>query len=246
MARPIKNNADYFPHDADMRNDPRVKALRRKFNHLGYAIYSMVVEYLTHAEHFQVNTDKLGIELMAGDFDIETDKLEDILNYCTDIGLLQNNKGVLSCKSLEKRLTPLLSKRERDRDYVIANDKHTVKESKVKESKEENNTISKAVFLLLQRKGSNTMEVTSMVQQWINEGHKDILTQLKAMKAYYARQGLVFPSKIETLTKSFMEADWIEKLKETDPEQQAKIIQNGKQHKAEPDLIGSSKPGSLE
>ena len=29
MARPIKNNADYFPHDADMRNDPRVKAQKK-------------------------------------------------------------------------------------------------------------------------------------------------------------------------------------------------------------------------
>ncbi len=137
MARPIKNNADYFPHDADMRNDPRVKALRRKFGVEGYGIYSMVVEYLTHSEHFQAKFDKLGVELMAGDFDIETDKLQTILKYCTELDLIQNDKGVLFCKSLEKRLNPLLSKRERDREYIIANDKHTVKKSKVKESKGE-------------------------------------------------------------------------------------------------------------
>jgi hypothetical protein len=31
MARPLKNNADYFPHDNDMRNDEKILALRRKF-----------------------------------------------------------------------------------------------------------------------------------------------------------------------------------------------------------------------
>ena len=31
MARPKKNNADYFSHDNDMRNDERIIALIRKF-----------------------------------------------------------------------------------------------------------------------------------------------------------------------------------------------------------------------
>ena len=31
MARPKKNNAEYFTHDADMRNDVKIKALRRNF-----------------------------------------------------------------------------------------------------------------------------------------------------------------------------------------------------------------------
>lgn len=38
MARPNKNNAEYFSHDADMRNDVKVKALRRRFSHTGYAV----------------------------------------------------------------------------------------------------------------------------------------------------------------------------------------------------------------
>lgn len=38
MARPKKNNAEYYTHDADMRNDMKIKALRRKFSHTGYAV----------------------------------------------------------------------------------------------------------------------------------------------------------------------------------------------------------------
>lgn len=135
MARPIKNNADYFPHDADMRNDPRVKALRRKFGIEGYGIYCMVVEYLTDAEHFKASIDKLGIELMSGDFDIDVDKLQSVLNYCTQIDLFQLKDNFLRCNSLEKRLNPLLSKREGDRNRVIANYRSENRDSKVKKSR---------------------------------------------------------------------------------------------------------------
>ena len=44
MARPIKNYCDYFPHDRDMRNHRKVKAIRTKFGVTGYAIWSMILE----------------------------------------------------------------------------------------------------------------------------------------------------------------------------------------------------------
>jgi hypothetical protein len=140
MARPIKNNADYFPHDADMRNDPRIKALRRKFNLEGYAIYSMLLEFLTDSDYFEFKNDNLSLELVAGDFDIETDKLTSILQYCFQLGLFQLDAitNIISCKSLDNRLEPLLSKRKRDRNEVIADDntQSRVEESKVKKRKE--------------------------------------------------------------------------------------------------------------
>lgn len=138
MARPIKNNADYFPHDADMRNDAKVKAVRRKFGLEGYAIYCMIIEYLSHSEHFKTKIDTLGLELMAGDFDIESAKLMEVIQYSISVELFQIDNLVLSCYSLEKRLNPLLSKRERDRIRVIAGENTESKgeESKVNKSKE--------------------------------------------------------------------------------------------------------------
>lgn len=150
MARPIKTNADYFPHDTDMRNDPRIKAIRRKFGVEGYGIYCMTIEYIGHASDFRVIIDEIGIELMAGDFDVEPGRLLEVLKYCNSIDLLQINDGeVLTCKTLENRLSGLLSKRERDRgelstsetpqNGVIASEstQSKVKYSKVEESKEE-------------------------------------------------------------------------------------------------------------
>jgi ATP-dependent Lon protease len=140
MARPIKNNADYFPHDADMRNDARVKALRRKFGIEGYGVYSMLIEYLTDSDYFECKISDVSIEIIAGDFDIETAKLNEILSYCYQLDLLQfdTDNSILSCKSLDKRLEPLLTKRKRDRNVVIVseNTQSKVKKSKVKESKE--------------------------------------------------------------------------------------------------------------
>ncbi len=149
MARPIKNNADYFPHDADMRNDPRIKALRRKFGIEGYGTYAMLLEFITDSEYFELKNTSLSLELIAGDFDIDPLKLEEILRYCFQLDLFQldSKTNIISCKSLDNRLEPLLSKRKRDRielptaitpqNGVIDSEstQSKVKESKVKESK---------------------------------------------------------------------------------------------------------------
>lgn len=137
MARPIKHNADYFPHDADMRNDPRIKALRRKYGIEGYGIYCMLLELLTDSDFFEYKSDSLNIEIMAGDFDIDPDRLNEVLRYICQIDLIQLENDKISCKSLNNRLDPLLSKRKRDRPVVIDTDntQSKVKERKVKESK---------------------------------------------------------------------------------------------------------------
>ncbi len=144
MARPIKNNADYFPHVAGMRNDAKIKALRRKFGIEGYGIYCMTIEHLTEADCFTISVDSMGIEILAGDFDLDPDRLRDVLLYCVKIDLLQTENDKLTCKRLEKGLSKLLSKRERDRNRIndtentqIKEKERKEKESKEKESKEE-------------------------------------------------------------------------------------------------------------
>ena len=89
MARPNKNNAEYFSHDADMRNDVKVKALRRKFGHVGYAVWCFILESLTDGDDFEVEYDKVNRELLAADFDIPVNQLEEIVEYCKSINLLQ-------------------------------------------------------------------------------------------------------------------------------------------------------------
>lgn len=140
MARPKKNNADYFSHDADMRNDLKIKALRRKYGHVGYSIWNMFLEVLTDTDHFEVEWTDLNIEIMSGDFDCEPKFLREVIEYCSDtlkLFVIENGK-IYSIRHRE-RFENLLSKRKRDRKRVIAieNPHSIVEYSKVKESKEE-------------------------------------------------------------------------------------------------------------
>lgn len=163
MARPIKNNADYFSHDSQMRNDVKVRALRKKFGLAGYAVWCFLLELLTDADYFRVQFGAIDRELLAIDFDVEVEELEAIVAYCCTIGLLVNEEDTLYSPTLIERLGGVLSKRDTIRakreehksaqtDTNLHNEEfvevcgtqiHTnsqcadnkVKESKVKESK---------------------------------------------------------------------------------------------------------------
>lgn len=149
MARPKKNNADYFSHDADMRNDNKVKALRRKYGLEGYAIWNMLIEHLTDCDFFEYEYTELNIELLAGDFDVEPSFLKEVITYLTRLKMLKLESGFISCEKLKERFESLLNKRVRNNAKPklktsktskktvsdVENPQSKVKESKVKESK---------------------------------------------------------------------------------------------------------------
>lgn len=91
MTRPIKQNVEYFLHGANMRNDVKVKALRRKFGHTGYTVWCYLLETLTDANGFELNFNDVSIELWAADYDVTPELLREIIDYCCLIGLLQCN-----------------------------------------------------------------------------------------------------------------------------------------------------------
>lgn len=116
MARPKKDNADYFPHDASMRDDSRVKALRKKFGQLeGYALYCMLIEYLSHKNYFTVKLTDVEYEVIAGDFGVDVERLKEFINYSSGVmDLFQLIDGNLSCRTLNNRMEFLITKRKRD------------------------------------------------------------------------------------------------------------------------------------
>jgi len=143
MARPTKDNADYFSHDADMRNDVKVKALRRKFGIEGYAVWAMLLEHLTDCDYFEYEYSDLNIELLSGDFDVDPIRLKEIIDYLILLNLLAKEGKVIFSTNHRKRFEILLSRRKRERLGVIGEDNPTTKgvivadnpQSKVKESK---------------------------------------------------------------------------------------------------------------
>jgi len=116
MARPIKNYCDYFPHDRDMRNHRKVKAIRTKFGVNGYAIWSMTLEYLTGIDGNVFEYSDVEFELMAGDFGVSATEIRDVVNYCIKLEMLFLNNGFINSESLDERLVPVYEKRGRSKD----------------------------------------------------------------------------------------------------------------------------------
>lgn len=119
MARPSKNNAEYFSHDADMRNDVKIKALRRRFSHKGYAVWCFILETLTDTDYFEIDFNEVSQELLAADYDITVEELREIVQYCELIGLLQiTPENKVFSAAHQRRFSGLINKRERDRERL--------------------------------------------------------------------------------------------------------------------------------
>lgn len=112
MARPRKNNAEYFSHDASLRNDLKIKALRSKYNSDGYATYCILLEILTDADNFQIKDTELNRLLIAGDIGIELDLFENILDTMDSLDLIQMDGEFIWNANLLERMQPVLNKRK--------------------------------------------------------------------------------------------------------------------------------------
>ncbi len=155
MPRPRKNSADYFSHDNGMRNDVKIKAIRSRHGIAGYAVWCMLLETLTDSDNFRIEVDEISLELMAGDFGIDTDEFLRVMDSFRRLKLIQWENNTITCAKLIERMSPLLADRERKRAWNEAkkgvSDVHNrvsdgnktgetlqskVKESKVKNKKE--------------------------------------------------------------------------------------------------------------
>lgn len=154
MARPSRNNADYFTHTADLRNDRRVKAIRAHFGAAGYGLLIMFLEALTDADHTQLDTEGFEMELLAGDFGVSVTEIHSLLQLAEKIGFFaRNEQGFLICPDLNKALEPVFEKRNRSRTVAqTAKERQSVADmqvsvteipqSKVKKSKVKDTNVS--------------------------------------------------------------------------------------------------------
>ncbi len=143
MARPPRHNAEYFTHSAALRNDRRVKAIRTALGAAGYGIFHMLLD-----------TSELEVELLAGDFGVSATEIHSLLQFAEKVGYFTRTEaGLLICPELNKWLEPVFEKRNRARNTakpdllpqadavtgvsVTENPQSKVKESRVKESKED-------------------------------------------------------------------------------------------------------------
>ena len=101
-----------------MRNDVKVKGLRQKFSHTGYAVWNYLLETLTNNDFFEIIWDEANITLLAADYDITESELVEIVEYCLTVGLLQRADNKLFCNALNSEFSRLLSRRKRERERI--------------------------------------------------------------------------------------------------------------------------------
>lgn len=111
MPRPKKRNADYFSHDANMRNNRKIRALRSKYGLAGYGVWCMILESLTEADNLEIGYTEREIELLCGDFGTEKSFLREIVEYCLGLDMIQTDGVKLWSDSLRERLFPVFQKR---------------------------------------------------------------------------------------------------------------------------------------
>jgi len=106
--RPRKLNADFFSHDVDMRNDNKIRALRRKYGHTGYSFFNMMLELLGDCDYFEYQWNDVNIELLEPDFDLDAEQINEMVQYCVKLNLLQIVNGYLTCNKFTDRLVSSL------------------------------------------------------------------------------------------------------------------------------------------
>lgn len=94
-----------------MRNHRKVKSIRSKFGPVGYAIWVMVLEYLTGNDGNVFEYSDMEFEIMSGDFGVSATEIRDTVNYCISLEMLFNKDGFIHSPSLDERLAPVYQKR---------------------------------------------------------------------------------------------------------------------------------------
>lgn len=195
MARPKKNNVDYFSHDVTMRNHRKIKALRNKFWITWYWIWCMLLEHIWSCDFFETKWDEIETEMLAGDFGVSVAEIQQVVSFCVRLDLLQLEQEILKSQSFIDRLQPLLEKRSRERNRVsVAESPHSkVKYSKVKLFTYVNNTEG--------------------LSEQIKEKIKNFIEHREAIKAKMTQQALtLFVNKIKGFLEKKKEAEIVDMI----------------------------------
>lgn len=115
MARPLKDEIDYFPHNTNMSNDDRMELVEYKFKNDGYAIYNKILErvYLTNGK-FVISTDEQ-FQIYGDKWHVGKDKLKEIIEYFFEIKLFEGENFISN--GVKKRLKRISLERKRKRNY---------------------------------------------------------------------------------------------------------------------------------
>jgi hypothetical protein len=95
----------WFKHDSDAGNDAKLRKLRLKYGAQGYGIFWYCLELIAR------NVDKNNLtfelehdsELIAEDFKLSSELVQEMMTYMVNLGLFENNEGIITCLKMSTR-----------------------------------------------------------------------------------------------------------------------------------------------
>lgn len=95
----------WFKHDSDASNDAKLRKLRHKYGAQGYGVYWYCLELIArnvdkHNLTFELEHDA---ELIADDFKLSTELVQDMMLFMVNVGLFENSQGIITCLKMSTR-----------------------------------------------------------------------------------------------------------------------------------------------
>jgi len=108
MARPRKENLDYFPLDTDFFEDSKIRILKAKYGADGIAVYLYILCQIYHDKGYYTEFDEDFVLIMSDYFNFSEQKTTQILEYLVSRSLLvksilSESVTVITAKSVQRR-----------------------------------------------------------------------------------------------------------------------------------------------
>ena len=195
----------WFKHDSDASNDAKLRKLRFKYGAQGYGIFWYCLELIAR------NVDKNNLtfelehdaELIAEDFRLSSELVQEMMTYMVNLGIFQNVNGVITCLKMSNRTDEythkLISKNRKYPDTIptIAGDNQKksvlIEENRIEEKRNKNI----APLALLMAMGVSE----SLSKDWIKvrKEKKQAITQtaLDRIKSHSEKNGYTFADAVK-------------------------------------------------
>lgn len=181
----------WFKHDSDAGNDAKLRKLRIKYGAQGYGIYWYCLELIArnvekHNLTFELEHDA---ELIAEDFRLSGELVQEMMTYMVNLGLFENTQGVITCLKMSTRTDEytqqLMREVKKTPEKLPRNSEiiPTISEVKEEKRREEN----------IQTKGSRLPNNFILPNEWVDEAfklkpmmtHSDLLCIFDTFKDYW-------------------------------------------------------------
>lgn len=246
MGRLFKSGLDYFPLDTKM--DDEIELIESEHGIKGFGVLVKLYQKI-YAYGYWINWDKKEEIMFSNRINVDRNEINDIINSCIEWNIFDKKVfekyKVLTSRGIQKRYFQIIKRREKidivneyllvdyneylDKDKIDVNinliDVNVNSQSKVKESKEDNNIYSKAFekWWLTYPKRNGRRAGKAKSYRLFKKIKKDDWGDLKKSTENYSKESGKYPKDPERFLKDDF---WKEFINEIEPEKRSEFMKS--------------------